>query len=196
MGSNNFKKGESSMKSLDGLKVAILVANGFEQSEMLEPKKALEYGGAQTFIISPEINKVKAWKHGNWADEFDVDVPLDQANADEYDAIHLPGGVMNPDKLRMIPKAVEFVRAFFETEKPIAAICHGPWTLINAYAVKGKTVTSWLSIKIDLENAGAYWVDKEVVRDGLLVTSRKPDDIPAYNKAIIEMFSECYKKKD
>lgn len=178
------------MAKLNGKKVAILVANGFEQSEMVEPRKALDEAGAKTQIVSPENNKVKGWKHDHWGDEFSVDVPLDQAKAESYDALLLPGGVLNPDKLRLLPKAVEFVKQFHKAGKPIAAICHGPWTLINAEVVKGKKITSWGSIKVDLINAGANWVDQEVVRDGKLVTSRNPHDIPAFNKAIIEMFGE------
>lgn len=176
-------------KKLKNLKVAILVADGFEQVEMTEPKKALEQAGAQTFIVSPVKGKVKGWQMKTWGDEFHVDKELDQANPDEYDALLLPGGVMNPDKLRLNDAAVDFVRHFVEAGKPIAAICHGPWTLINAEAVAEKTMTSWPSIKIDLINAGANWVDREVVKDGNLVTSRKPDDIPAFNAAMVEVFS-------
>lgn len=178
------------MPKLNGLKVAILVAHGFEQSEMTEPKKALEEAGAETKIISPEKDKVKGWTHGNWGDEFPVDVELYTANADDYDALLLPGGVMNPDRLRMNPKAVVFVQKFINADKPIAAICHAPWTLINAEGVQGKKVTSWPSVKMDLINAGANWLDESAVRDGKLVTSRKPDDIPDFNKAMIELFAE------
>ena len=178
------------MNKLNELKVAILVANGFEQSEMTEPKKALEDAGAKTFIISPEKNKVKGWKHDHWGDEFSIDVSLDSANPENYDALVLPGGVMNPDKLRMMDKAVRFIKHFIDNKKPIGAICHGPWTLIEANGVDGCTLTSWASIKSDLTNAGAKWVDKEVVRDHKLVTSRKPDDLPAFNKEIIKLFAE------
>lgn len=177
------------MLKLEGIKVAILVADGFEQSELAEPKKALEEAGAKTFIVSPVKGKVKGWKAKNWGDEFPVDKELSQANADEFDALLLPGGVSNPDTLRMTPEAVNFVKKFAEAHKPIGAICHGPWTLINAEAVRGKTLTSYQSIKMDLINAGARWVDQEVVIDGNLVTSRKPDDIPAFNNAIIDLFS-------
>ena len=183
------------MPKLNGIKVAILVAHGFEQSEMTEPKKALEDAGAETKIISPEKDKVKGWKHTNWGDEFPVDVELNNANADDYDALLLPGGVMNPDRLRMNPKAVDFVQKFVKSDKPIAAICHGPWTLINAEAVQDKKITSWPSIKMDLMNAGANWVDEKVVRDGKLVTSRKPDDIPAFNRELIELLSEQVQTK-
>lgn len=175
---------------LKGIKVAILVDNGFEQVEMTEPRKALDQEGAQTHLISPSKNKVKGWQHTQWGDEFSVDIPLDQANPNDYDALLLPGGVMNPDHLRMNEKAVDFVRQINRANKPIATICHGPWTLINADAVKGKKMTSWPSIKMDLINAGANWVDQEAVRDGRFVSSRKPDDIPAFNKAMIELFSE------
>lgn len=176
--------------NLKGKKIAILVANGFEQVELTEPKNALEQAGAKVDIISPEKGKVKGWKHVEWADEFTVDVLLEKANADHYDALLLPGGVMNPDKLRMNQQAVNFVKQFFQADKPIAAICHGPWTLIEAGVAKGHKLTSWPSIKSDLINAGAKWVDEKVVRDKKLVTSRKPDDIPFFNKEMIELFSE------
>jgi protease I len=178
------------VKTLEGKKVAILVANGFEQSEMTEPKKALEEAGAETDIVSPEKDKVSGWKHTRWGDDFDVDVPLDEADPAAYQALLLPGGVMNPDKLRLNQAAVRFVRTFFDSGKPVAAICHGPWTLIEAGVVRGRQVTSWLSIKTDLENAGARWVDREVVVDNGLVTSRKPEDIPAFNRKMIEEFQE------
>ncbi|MEO8289128.1 MAG: type 1 glutamine amidotransferase domain-containing protein [Chloroflexota bacterium] len=175
---------------LEGKKVAIVVANGFEQVEMTEPKRALEEAGAQTSIISPEQGKVKGWQHTVWGDEFPVDVPLQSARPEEYDALLLPGGVMNPDHLRMNPQAVQFIKAFVDSNKPIASICHGPWTLIEAGAVKGRTMTSYPSIKTDLKNAGANWVDQEVVTDNGLVTSRNPDDIPAFNRKMVEEFSE------
>lgn len=176
--------------NLKGKKVAILVANGFEQSELAEPKKALEQAGAITEIVSPEIEKVKGWKHDEWGDEFLVDVTLEEAIADDYDALLLPGGVMNPDTLRMDTLAIDFIKHFAKNNKPIAAICHGPWTLINANFVKGRKLTSWPSIKIDLTNAGAKWVDEKAVTDKNLVTSRKPDDIPDFNKAMIALFSK------
>jgi protease I len=175
---------------LDGVKVAILAANGFEQSELFEPKKALEEAGAQTFVISPEHDSVKGWQHTDWGQSVGVDVNLSEAKADDYDALVLPGGVMNPDKLRGNDEAVAFVKAFVDAGKPIGAICHGPWTLINADAVKGREMTSYHTIRKDLENAGAKWVDSEVVVDNGLVTSRKPDDIPAFNEKIIEEFAE------
>ena len=175
---------------LKGKKVAILATDGFEQVELTEPRKALDAAGAQTFIVSPAQGKVKGWQHTDWGDQLPVDVPLDGANAADYDALLLPGGVMNPDKLRANPKAVQFVKQFFSAGKPVGAICHGPWTLIEAGVVKGRTMTSYESIKTDLINAGAKWVDQEVVADHGLVTSRKPDDIPAFNKKIVEEFAE------
>ena len=175
---------------LQGKRVAILAADGFEQVELLEPKKALDEAGATTQVVSPEKGKVRGWNHTEWGSEVPVDVELESANADDYHALLLPGGVMNPDHLRMDPKAVSFVKKFVEAGKPIAAICHGPWTLIEADGVRGRTLTSWPSIKTDLNNAGATWVDKEVVTDRTLVTSRKPDDIPAFNRAMIRLFAE------
>lgn len=175
---------------LIGKKVAILVADGFEQEEMTAPREALEEVGAITHLISPNADSVKGWKHTEWGDIFDVDVSLEKAKANDYQALLLPGGVINPDKLRWNKDAVDFVKHFVRDGKPIAAICHGPWTLIEAGAVKGRTMTSWSSLKTDLRNAGATWVDEEVVVDNGLVTSRKPDDIPAFNKKMIEEFAE------
>ncbi|MFZ0863692.1 MAG: type 1 glutamine amidotransferase domain-containing protein [Candidatus Sulfotelmatobacter sp.] len=176
--------------TLQGKKVAILVTDGFEQVELLEPRKALDEAGATTRVVSPAGKKVKGWNHKEWGNEVPVDVSLDSAKAEEFDALLLPGGVMNPDQLRMNPKAVEFVKHFAEAGKPVAAICHGPWTLLEAGAVRGRTMTSWPSLKTDLKNAGATWVDKEVVNDQGLVTSRKPDDIPAFNREMIHLFGE------
>ena len=173
-----------------GTRVAILVAEGFEQVEMTEPKKALEQSGAQTQIVSPAKGKVQGWNHFEKSDQFAVDVPLDSANAGDFDALLLPGGVVNPDQLRTMPKAVQFVKAFFDAGKPVAAICHGPWTLVEAGVVRGRTMTSWPSLKTDLTNAGARWVDQEVVVDHGLVTSRKPADIPAFNRKMLEEFAE------
>jgi protease I len=181
---------QMSVISLRGKKVAILVTDGFEQSELLEPRKALDEAGATTQVVSPAGQKVKGWNHKEWGQEVSVDVPLDSAKADQFDALLLPGGVMNPDHLRMDSKAVEFVKHFTNTGKPVAAICHGPWTLIEAGAVRGHTMTSWPSLKTDLKNAGANWVDKDVVNDRGLVTSRKPDDIPAFNREMIRLFAE------
>jgi protease I len=177
--------------NLQGKKVAILVTDGFEQSELLEPRKALDQAGATTKVVSPAGQKVRGWNHKEWGNDVAVDVALDSANADQFDALLLPGGVMNPDQLRMNPKAVEFVKRFTDSGKPVAAICHGPWTLVEADAVRGHTMTSWPSLKTDLKNAGANWVDKEVVSDRGLVTSRKPDDIPAFNREMIRLFAEA-----
>lgn len=177
------------MEQLNGKKVAILVADGFEQVELTEPRKALDNAGAKTSIVSPAKGKVKGWQHTEWGDELPVDVPLGQAKADDFDALLLPGGVMNPDHLRRDPQVQRFVKSFFDAGKPVAAICHGPWTLIDAGVAKGRKMTSYETIQSDLKNAGVDWVDQEVVVDGNLVTSRKPDDIPAFNKAIVEVFA-------
>jgi deglycase len=177
-------------QNLQGKRVAILATNGFEQSELLEPRRALDQAGATTLVVSPAEGKIKGWNHKEWGQEVPVDISLGSADANDFDALLLPGGVMNPDHLRMNPQAVDFVKRFTDSGKPVAAICHGPWTLIEAGAVQGHTMTSWPSVKTDLKNAGANWVDKEVVRDGKLVTSRKPDDIPAFNREMIQMFSE------
>ena len=176
--------------NLQGKKVAILATDGFEQSELLEPRKALDEAGATTQVVSPAGKKIKGWDQKDWGKEVSVDVPLDSANAEEFDALLLPGGVMNPDQLRMNPTAVQFVKQFTDAGKPVAAICHGPWTLLEAGAVRGRTLTSWPSLKTDLKNAGASWVDKEVVNDHGVVTSRRPDDIPAFNREMIRRFSE------
>jgi protease I len=175
---------------LRGKRIAALVDDGFEQVELTEPREALEAAGAQVDVISPQSGTVKGWQHAKWGDQIPVDRILPEARPDEYDALLLPGGVMSPDKLRMNPQAVQFVKAFAESGKPIAAICHGPWTLIEAGAVKGRTLTSWPSLKTDLRNAGATWVDQSVIVDHGLVTSRKPDDIPVFNKKMIEEFAE------
>jgi protease I len=175
---------------LNGKRVAILVADGFEQVELTGPKEALEAAGAKTEIVSPVEKKVKAWDEDDWGSKYKVDVPLAEANARNYDALLLPGGVMNPDHLRRYPEAIEFVRQFVSSGKPIGAICHGPWTLIDAGAVRGRRVTSYPSIKTDLINAGANWVDEEVVVDNGIVTSRKPADLPAFNRKLIEEIGE------
>lgn len=177
-------------KKLQGKKVAILVANGFEQVELTEPRKALEDAGAVTEIVSPADAEVQGWNHDEKADLFEVGMPLTRARSDDYDALLLPGGVRNPDQLRMMVRAVEFIDGFFATGKPVAAICHAPWTLIDSDVVRGRTITSWPSLKSDLINAGARWVDREVVVDNGLVTSRKPADIPAFNKKMIEQFAQ------
>lgn len=178
------------MAILKDFKVAVLIADGFEEVEMTQPTEALEKEGAIVKIISPSKNLVKSWKFKDWGNDFPVDIDLKSAKAESFDALLLPGGVINPDTLRITPGAVEFVQHFVKANKPIASICHGPWTLINAQAVKGKKMTSWPSLEADLENAGANWVNEQVVRDGKLVTSRKPDDIPAFNKTMIELFAE------
>jgi deglycase len=175
---------------LNGKRVAILATDGVEQVELTESRKALEDTGATVQLVSPKRGKIKGWQHDHWGDELKVDVLLDEARADNYDALMLPGGVMNPDQLRMNDKAVQFVRAFFSAGKPVAAICHAPWMLVEADVVRGRTVTSWPSLRTDLRNAGADWVDREVVTDEGLVTSRKPDDIPAFNTKMIEEFAE------
>jgi protease I len=174
---------------LSGMKIAILVADGFELPELVEPRKALDEAGAETLIVSPMKGQVQGWNHFDKADKFAVDMPLEKADAEFFDALLLPGGVANPDQLRVLPKAVAFVRAFFDTGKPVATICHGPWTLVEADVLSGRTITSWPSIKTDLKNAGARWVDREVVVDDGLVSSRKPDDIPAFNRKMIEEFA-------
>ncbi|HET9984735.1 MAG TPA: type 1 glutamine amidotransferase domain-containing protein [Longimicrobiales bacterium] len=177
-------------RDLSGMRIAILVAQGFEQVEMTEPRRALDEAGAQTVLVSPEESRVRGWKFHDWGDEFAVDLPLERARAEDFDAYLQPGGVMSPDTLRMDERAVKFVRDFFEQRKPVAAICHGPWMLVEADQVRGRTVTSWPSLRTDLRNAGATWVDQEVVTDNGLVTSRKPDDIPAFNRKMIEEFAE------
>ena len=179
------------METLNGLKVAILVEEGFEQVELVEPKKALEQAGAETKIVSPRKDKVRAWNLTEWGETLPADVPLDQAQPQTFDALLLPGGVMNPDALRTQSKAVAFVKAFFDANKPVAVICHGPWTMINAGVVRGRRMTSWPSLEMDLRNAGAEWVDQEAVLDGNLVSSRGPKDIPAFNKTLITLFSHA-----
>jgi protease I len=177
-------------KTLAGKKVAILVADGFEQVEMTKPRDALKEAGAETKIVSPSSGKIQGMHHADKGDKFDVDIELKDAHPSDFDALMIPGGLMNPDQLRSTPEALEFTQHFFEEGKPVAAICHGPWVLIDAGVVRGRTVTSWPAIKTDLRNAGANWVDKEVVVDNGLVTSRKPDDISAFNKKMIEEFCE------
>lgn len=175
---------------LSGKKIAILVADGFEQVELTGPKEALEAAGAEIEIVSPAEGEVQGWNHDEKGDRFPVDMPLNLARSDDYDALVLPGGVRNPDELRRLTRAVEFVDGFFATGKPVAAICHAPWLLIETEVIKGRNMTSWPSLKTDLTNAGARWVDREVVVDNGLITSRKPQDIPAFNKKMIEEFAE------
>ena len=178
------------MAKLDGKKVAILAADGFEQVELTKPREALNDAGAETKIVSVKSGKIQGMHHAEKGDQFDVDLTLDDANPRDFDALLIPGGLMNPDTLRSTPEALEFTRHFFEEGKPVAAICHGPWVLIDAGVIGGRTVTSWPAIKSDLRNAGAKWVDEEVVVDNGLVTSRQPDDIPAFNDKMIEEFAE------
>lgn len=175
---------------LDGKRVAILATDGVEQVELTEPRKALDAAGAKTQLVSPKDDKIKAWQHDHWGDELQVDLPLARAKADDFDALVLPGGVMNPDHLRQNKDAVQFVRSFFDAGKPVAAICHGPWMLVEAGVARGRTITSWPSLQTDIRNAGGDWVDREVVVDEGLVTSRKPDDIPAFNSKMLEEFAE------
>ena len=172
---------------LNGRTIAILATDGFEQSELTEPKRLLEEAGAQTVVVAPGgVAKIKGWNKQDWGDSIAVDCDLKDARVDDFDALVLPGGVMNPDRLRIDQQALALVKAFDDAGKPVAAICHGPWTLINAGLVRDRQVTSWPSLRQDLENAGAHWQDRGVVRDGQLITSRKPDDIPAFTAALID----------
>ena len=178
-------------QALRDLNVAILATDGFEQSELMEPLKALTRAGANTWIVSPKTGTLRGWQHKNWTeDEVRVDLTLDDTEADDFDALVLPGGVMNPDALRVQPKAVAFVKGFFDADKPVAAICHGPWTIIESGAARGRLMTSWPSLRTDIENAGGHWTDEEVVVDGNLVTSRKPDDLPAFNREMLKLFGK------
>jgi protease I len=176
-------------QTLNGVKVAILATDGFEQSELLDPRRALDQAGASTAVVSLESGQIKGWNHKEWGETIAVDDTVDSVDAKNFDALLLPGGVMNPDKLRMDAKAVAFVKAFFAAKKPVAAICHGPWTIIEAGAAKGRTLTSWPSLKTDVQNAGGTWVDQETMVDGNLVTSRNPKDIPAFNREILKLFA-------
>jgi protease I len=178
------------MKDLTNKRVAIVATDGFEQSELLEPKKALEAAGACVDVVSLKPGRIRGWKMKDWGDEVEVDREIGKVRADDYDALVLPGGVINPDKLRLHDDVLAFVRAFFEQGKPVGAICHGPWTLINAGVVRGRHVTSWPSLRQDLVNAGATWTDEEVVAERGLVTSRKPDDLPAFNRKLVEEIAE------
>ena len=178
------------MANLSNRKVAILTEQGFEQVELTSPKEALEAAGATVHIVSPNRGKIKAWDHSDWGIEVEVDAELANANPDDYDALVLPGGVLNPDKLRMNKDAVAFASAFLDEGKPVAAICHGPQLLIETGLIKGRKLTSYPSLQTDLKNAGAEWVDREVVVDKGLVTSRKPDDLDAFNRKTIEEIAE------
>ena len=175
--------------TLNNRRIAVLATDGFEQSELEKPVAALKAAGAHVDVISPKTGQIQGWNHQEKGRTAAVDLALSEADASAYDALVLPGGVMNPDALRLESSAIDFVAAFVEGDKPIAAICHGPWTLINAHGVEGKTMTSWPSLEADLRNAGAKWVDQEVVVDGKLVTSRKPDDLPAFCEKMIEAFA-------
>jgi protease I len=179
------------MGKLDGKRVAILVANeGIEQVELTEPRKALEEAGATVDLIAPEAGEAQAFNHLDKGDTFPVDKAVGDASADDYDALMLPGGVANPDQLRTDDDAVAFARAFFDAGKPVAAICHAPWTLVEADVVRGRKLTSWPSLQTDIRNAGGEWADEQVIVDQGLVTSRKPDDIPAFNEKMLEEFCE------
>jgi protease I len=174
-------------QQLKDRRIAILATDGFEQSELVEPQKSLKEAGAQVDVIAPKTGRIRGWKIDDWGDEVAVDVPLSDANPEAYDALVLPGGVLNPDNLRTDSAAVGFVRSFFERHKPVAAICHGPWTLVEADVLQGRRLTSYPSIRSDLINAGAHWEDAEVVEDDGLVTSRNPDDIPAFTSKLIDV---------
>jgi protease I len=191
------KKGVCKManENLKGKKIAILVTDGFEQVELLQPREALDQAGAQTKVVSLKEGPVKGWDMTKWGKEVPADLTLDNAKPHDFDALLLPGGVINPDKLRMEPKAVAFVKSFFDAGKPVAAICHGPWTIIEAGVARGRKIASWPSLKTAIRNAGAEWVDKEAVVDGNLVTARKPDDIPAFNRAMIQLFSQAQRMR-
>lgn len=178
------------MESLRGKKVAILTESGFEEAELTSPRKELEAAGAEVQIVSPQKDSVRAWNHDHWTMELPVDVQIDEAKPEDFDALVIPGGVINPDKMRVNPKCVEFAQQFLEMGKPVAAICHGPQLLIETGMISGRKMTSYPSVKTDLENAGALWVDKEVVTDNGLVTSRSPKDLKAFNKKMIEEIKE------
>lgn len=180
---------------LKGKKIAFLATDGFEQAELLDPREALDEASAETVVIAPKAGEIKGWDVKDWGKTIKVDKTLEDANPNDYDALVLPGGVINPDHLRMNPAAVNFVKQFVATGRTIAAICHGPWTLVEADAVRGRKVTSWPSVKTDLKNAGANWVDEECVRDGQFIFSRKPEDIPAFIRAIIESVSQGAQKR-
>jgi protease I len=178
-------------KSIKGKKIAILATDGYEQVELTDPKRNLEKAGAKVDVLSIKTGQIKGWDKTDWGKSVKVDHLVNDVRPTDYDALILPGGQINPDKLRTDRNAVAFIKEFFESGKPVAAICHGPWGLIEADVVKGKTVTSWPSVHTDLKNAGAKWVDKEVVQDGNLITSRRPEDIPAFSKQIIESLAKA-----
>lgn len=176
---------------LKGKTVAILATDGFEQSELADSKKALEKADATVHVVAPHSGEIKGWKEGNWGKNARVDHELNEASVNDYDALMLPGGVINPDKLRLDTRAITFVQHFFQAGKPVAAICHGAWVLVEADVVRGRVMTSWPSLQTDLRNAGATWVDEQVVVDGNLTTSRKPDDLPAFTKKMVEQFASA-----
>jgi len=167
-------------------RIAILATHGYEQSELMDPREKLKNAGFTVDVVSPESGSIRGWKGKDWGDSVDVDVALSKAKVGDYDALVLPGGVINPDQLRINEDALDFVRSFDAEKKPIAAICHAPWLLAQTGIAKGRDVTSWPSVRTDLENAGGRWHDKEVVVDGNLITSRKPDDIPAFTQAVVD----------
>jgi len=177
-------------RKMEGKKVAILVADGFEQVEMTKPREALNEAGADTKIVSLKSGQIQGMHHADKGDKFDVDLTLDEANPEDFDALMIPGGLINPDAMRSDKRALNFARHFFEAHKPVAAICHGPQVLISADLVRGRKMTSWPAIQVDMQNAGANWVNEEVIVDNGLVTSRKPDDISAFNQKMIEEFCE------
>jgi protease I len=181
---------QQQQQQLQGVRAAVLATDGFEQVELTKPVEALRAAGATVEVVAPKAGSIQGWNHHDKGDCVPVDQELDRADPDAYDALVLPGGVINPDQLRLVPEAIDFVRAFVTAGKPIAAICHGPWTLIDAGGVKGRRVTSWPSLRADLTNAGARWVDEEVVTDQGLVTSRRPDDLDAFCRKMIEEFAE------
>jgi protease I len=187
---SGYPNGMATTNRLEGMKVAILVENMFEQVEMTEPRKALDQAGAQTLLVSPQQNEVQGVNHDEKGDKFKVDMPLDRAQAESFDALMLPGGVANPDRLRINKRAMQFVKSFVDAGKPIAAICHAPWSLVEVDAVRGLRITSWPSLQTDVRNAGGNWVDEISVTDQNITTSRKPDDIPEFNKAMLHLFEE------
>jgi protease I len=186
----SFKEDNMAEAKLKGKRIAILVANDFERVEMVEPRKALEDAGAETYVVSPEKDTVQSVNHDEKAERFKVDLPLDQANARDFDGLLLPGGALNPDQLRTMDKAKRFVTEFDEEGKPMAIICHAPWTVVSAGLARGRTLTSWPSIQDDIRNAGGNWVDQEVVIDDNWVTSRGPQDIPAFNRNMVDLFAQ------
>ncbi|HTZ71170.1 MAG TPA: type 1 glutamine amidotransferase domain-containing protein [Acetobacteraceae bacterium] len=186
---------DTESEKLRGQRVAILATDGVEQVELQSPQQALVEAGAKVTVVSPKAGQIQGMNHDQKGDKLDVDAELGSVRPEDFDALVLPGGVANPDYLRVNPQAVAFVKAFFSAGKPVAAICHGPWMVAEADAARGRKLTSWPSLRTDLNNAGAHWVDETVVRDGLLVTSRKPDDLPAFNREIVRMLSEASKRK-